>query len=144
MNNIYGNYNNLMLVDIKDISVMSIMGSNTRLILKEGCKPYSITEVPNTLNPELNEEKSEGGSLYKVNLKCKVSECSPEKELHLQKLSKKRFVAVFNSRKGKQVCLGSHKIGLSFNFAQGNGFDGYQCTVSGYSLRSHLFVTNNI
>lgn len=99
----------------------------------------SMDTVPGTL---VNSRVSDGGkpAIYTLNIKFRVSYDCLENALEIETWSKQPVVASFVNGSGKRLIYGSKESHLRLSYTKPEGFEGYECELTGASMYGEVFI----
>jgi len=99
----------------------------------------AIPEVPGTLKTSVASDGKKT-PLYSVNIKFRVAYDSEANRIELDKWTASRVLATYKSASGKDMVAGTKSSPLTFSYSKVEGFDGYECTLTGVQITPECFV----
>ncbi|HLP03838.1 MAG TPA: hypothetical protein VK152_00275 [Paludibacter sp.] len=105
--------------------------------LKQTEKWHEINEVPGTLTTScIPDEKG----LYAVSVKFRVALADESTTNELNRYTNNKLVMRYTSAAGLGRLLGTKENPLRFTFSEVEGFDGYECTLTGMQKVPESFI----
>ena len=99
----------------------------------------AVPEVSGSLKP-LCASDGKIPALYTINIKFRVSYDSEENRREIEGWATEGVVATYISAAGKAMVAGSKSYTLTFSFSNVEGFDGYECTLTGTQTTPETFM----
>jgi len=130
---------NIKLVFSSDFSSFTIIHGKLMGFLKSQKDWTAIPEVPGTLKPSVTSNGLKP-ALYTVNIVFRVSYATAENQQELERWTRAKVIAQYTTGGGQQVVAGTFAHPLTFSFSQPEGFDGYECTLTGTQTQPACFI----
>jgi len=99
----------------------------------------SIPEVPGSLKTSVPSDGLKQAT-YAVNIKFRVSYDCEENRREIESWSKEGVVATYISASGKAMVAGSKAYPLTYSYSKVEGFDGYECLITGTQPNAESFM----
>lgn len=127
----------LALVD--EISSFVRIHNLTIVEFKKNGGWIAIPEVPGTLSVTCTESDN-SGSLFTITGKFRVAFDTQINQQQLDDLRPYKMILRYNTGGGKEKISGTKAYPVSLRFSTIEGFDGYECTVSGTQSYPESFI----
>ena len=114
-----------------DFNSFAILNGKFLGAMKQSASWNEISEVLGTLQPACTPNAAGKNPLYTFIAKFRVAFASESNHKKLMKYIGKDIVMRYTSAAGQERLAGTKENPLSFNFTEVEGFDGYECTVTG-------------
>lgn len=129
---VFGNNCSVEIIPVFFLESIFIYQSTATIKLKDGYEGFLIDTVANTIDPNINNQDTDAGTIYNVSLSFRIAYTNPDTTIMLQTLKNYGSLVVKFRTPGKRTLLfGSIEYPVRLTFSTPSNFDGYEVTLTG-------------
>lgn len=125
---------------VRDFNSFTIVNAKFVGTMKPTASWQDITEVRGTLQPSCTPDATGKTHIYTFIAKFRVAYSSQLNHKKLMKYVGQDVIIRYTSAAGQERIGGTKENPLTFTFTEVEGFDGYECTVTGIQKTPEAFI----